>query len=147
MEEVQPGIFSVLDSPSTGVIPAVSRSSGAKGSGRRSVLAEWITHPKNPLAARVLVNRVWQHHFGQGLVRTPSDLGLKGEAPTHPELLDWLAQDFMDHGWSLKHLHRVIIHSACYQTTSVMTVDLAGKVEARDPENRLLSHFPRTRLE
>ena len=147
MEEVQPGIFSVLNSPSTGVIPAVNRSSVAKGSGRRSALAEWITHPKNPLTARVLVNRVWQHHFGQGLVRTPSDLGLKGEAPTHPELLDWLARDFMDHGWSLKHLHRVIVHSACYQTTSVMTADLAGEVEARDPENHLLSHFPRTRLE
>ena len=81
---------------------------------RRLALAEWITHPGNPLTARVLVNRLWHHHFGQGLVNTPSDFGLGGDKPSHPELLDFLASELMTHGWSLKHMHKLIVMSAAY---------------------------------
>ena len=84
----------------------------------RSALADWVASDRNPLTARVIVNRVWQWHFGQGLVRTPNDFGTRGERPTHPELLDWLAVDFMEHGWSLKHLHRRIMLSNAYQMSS-----------------------------
>src|SRR5205823_4047482 len=86
---------------------------------RRAALARWLTSPDNPLTARVLVNRVWGWHFGQGIVRTPNDFGAQGEPPTHPELLDWLTRDFVDHGWSLKHLHRRILLSATYRMGSV----------------------------
>jgi hypothetical protein len=110
---------------------------------RRAALAEWLTATDNPLTARVLVNRVWGWHFGQGLVRTPNDFGKQGEPPTHPELLDWLARDFMAHGWSLKHLHRRILLSATYRMQSIVE---GGGVEG-DPDNRLLWHFPRRRLE
>src|SRR5207244_6084176 len=89
-------------------------SSFTKGSGRLE-LAECIAAAKNPLAARVMVNRVWQHHFGKGLVRTPSNFGALGERPTHPELLDYLARRFLETGWSLKALHREIMLSATYQ--------------------------------
>jgi hypothetical protein len=110
---------------------------------RRAALARWLTGPDNPLTARVLVNRAWGWHFGQALVRTPNDFGAQGEPPTHPELLDWLASDFMDHGWSLKRLHRQIVLSKIYQSRSV--ADEAGM--RVDPQNRLLWHFPRHRLE
>jgi hypothetical protein len=110
---------------------------------RRAALASWLTAPDNPLTARVIVNRVWGWHFGQGIVRTPNDFGAQGEPPTHPELLDWLAQDFMAHGWSLKHLHRRILLSEAYRLASVAGAE-GLKV---DPENRLLWHFPRRRLE
>jgi hypothetical protein len=110
---------------------------------RRARLASWLTSPENPLTARVLVNRVWGWHFGQAIVRTPNDFGTQGEPPTHPELLDWLARDFMEHGWSLKHLHRRILLSRTYQMRSVA----AGLGLKLDPENRLLWHFPRRRLE
>ncbi|HEV3167960.1 MAG TPA: DUF1549 and DUF1553 domain-containing protein, partial [Isosphaeraceae bacterium] len=110
---------------------------------RRAALAQWLTSPDNPLTARVLVNRVWGWHFGQALVRTPNDFGTQGEPPTHPELLDWLARDFIDHGWSLKHLHRLILLSSTYQMESVAN----GRGAQLDPENRMLWHFPRRRLE
>jgi cytochrome c553 len=110
---------------------------------RRAQLAHWLTTPENPLTARVLVNRVWGWHFGQGLVRTPGDFGAQGERPTHPELLDWLARDFMEHGWSLKYLHRLVLLSHAYRMSSVA----AGRGLQVDPENRLLWHFPRRRLE
>jgi hypothetical protein len=118
---------------------------------RRTYLARWLTSPDNPLTARVLVNRVWAWHFGQGIVRTPNDFGSQGEPPTHPELLDWLARDFMDHGWSLKHLHRLILLSNTYQMQSILSPEgerrgTPSSVQ-RDPENRLLGHFPRHRLE
>jgi hypothetical protein len=110
---------------------------------RRAVLARWLTAADNPLTARVLVNRVWGWHFGQGLVRTPNDFGRQGEAPSHPELLDWLARDFVEHGWSLKHLHRRLLLSATYRMQSVAE----GRGLEIDPDNRLLWHFPRRRLE
>jgi hypothetical protein len=114
---------------------------------RRAALAQWLTSPANPLTARVLVNRVWGWHFGQAIVRTPNDFGAQGEPPTHPELLDWLARDLVQHGWSLKHLHRRIMLSSTYQMKSVAggsALALALKV---DPQNRLLWHFPRQRLD
>src|SRR4029077_532581 len=90
------------------------------GSGqRRAALAQWLTARDNPLPARVLVNRVWGWDFGQAIVRTPNDFGAQGEPPTHPELLDWLARDFMDHGWRLKRLHRLILLSDAYRMQSV----------------------------
>lgn len=110
---------------------------------RRAVLAEWIASDKNLLTARVIANRVWQWHFGAGLVRTPNDFGVRGERPSHPELLDWLASQLMSHGWSLKHLHRVIMNSSTYQ--QVATADAATL--QRDPENVFLSRFQPYRLE
>jgi hypothetical protein len=110
---------------------------------RRAQFARWLTSPDNPLTARVLVNRVWGWHFGQALVRTPNDFGLQGEPPTHPELLDWLAHDLVEHGWSLRHLHRSIVLSRTYQMHSVAN----GPGLKVDPQNRLLWHYTRQRLE
>ncbi len=112
------------------------------GSGRLD-LARAIASRDNPLTARVIVNRVWQHHFGAGLVRTPSDFGTKGEPPTHPELLDWLASRFMEGGWSLKKLHRLILLSSTWQQSS----DAAPEAIQRDPENRLITRMNRQRLD
>jgi hypothetical protein len=117
--------------------------SGVSPSKRRAALAGWLVSPENPLVARVLVNRVWAWHFGHGLVRTPSDFGTQGEPPTHPELLDWLARDLIEHGWSLKRLHRLIVTSSTYRMSSIA----AGAGLRTDPENRLLWYFPRRRLE
>jgi hypothetical protein len=113
-----------------------------QGSGRLE-LAKAIIDPKNPLTARVLVNRVWLHHFGEGLVRTPSDFGLRSDRPSHPELLDHLASDFSAHDWSIKHLHRQILLSATYQQ------DSADRPDCRkiDPENMLLWRMNRRRLD
>ncbi|HZW31081.1 MAG TPA: PSD1 and planctomycete cytochrome C domain-containing protein [Isosphaeraceae bacterium] len=113
-----------------------------KGSGRLE-LARWIARPDNPLTARVMVNRIWQHHFGAGLVRTPSNFGRKGEPPTHPELLDWLALRFVELGWSIKAMHRLIMLSAAYQRSSQAPAALL----AADPENRLWGRMNRRRLE
>src|SRR5207245_5309067 len=88
-----------------------------KGSGRLQ-LSAWLTDPANPLAARVFVNRVWQHHFGRGIVATPNDFGARGEPPTHPELLDWLTSRFIESGWSVKSLHRLMLKSNAYQQSS-----------------------------
>ena len=114
----------------------------AKGSGRLE-LAEAIASRDNPLTARVFVNRVWQHHFGAGLVRTPSDFGVRTDRPSHPALLDWLSATFMDQGWSVKKLHRAILLSSTYQQTS----DDRPEGLAADPENRLLWRMNRQRLE
>jgi Protein of unknown function (DUF1553) len=112
------------------------------GSGRLE-FAQWLASPKNPLTARVFVNRVWQWHFGEGLVRTPSNWGLVGEKPSHPELLDYLAARFIEDGWSVKKLHRRIMLSAAYQMSS----DISAEAAEQDPGNRLLSHFSRRRLD
>jgi hypothetical protein len=110
---------------------------------RRVALAWWITDPKHPLTARVMVNRLWQHHFGTGLVETPSDFGANGARPTHPELLDWLAARFVEGGWSLKRLHRTILTSETYRRSAAP--DPAAL--ARDAGSRLLWRFPPRRLE
>lgn len=102
---------------------------------RRRLLAEWITHPANPLTSRVLVNRLWHHHFGQGIVTTPSDFGLGGDRPSHPELLDWLAAEFQRSGWSLKRMHKLMVTSAAYQQQSAVMNGNAGRIDA---QNRLL---------
>jgi hypothetical protein len=99
------------------------------------MLAEWITHPDNPLTRRVLMNRLWHHHFGQGIVTTPSDFGLGGDKPSHPELLDWLADEFLRSGWSMKHMHKLIVMSAAYQQQSASHNDTASRLDA---QNRLL---------
>ena len=112
------------------------------GSGRLQ-FADWLSSPKNPLTARVFVNRVWQWHFGEGLVRTPSNWGLLGEKPSHPELLDYLAARFIEDGWSVKKLHRRIMLSAVYQESS----DISAEAAEQDPGNRWLSHFSRRRLD
>lgn len=110
----------------------------------RTRLAEWLTHPNHPLTARVIVNRIWQQHFGIGLVKTANDFGTRGDPPSHPELLDWLAAELIDNGWRFKPLHRLIAQSATYrQSTSRPTVD--DPVLA-DPDNRFLSRFSRRRL-
>ena len=112
------------------------------GSGRLQ-LAQWLTRPDHPLTARVLVNRVWQQHFGQGLVATPNNFGLRGEPPSHAELLDHLAGEFVRHGWSIKWLHRYILQSKTYQLASNPT----GGLLAKDPNNRWLGRFSRRRLD
>lgn len=114
----------------------------AQGSGRLE-LADWVASKSNPLAARVMVNRVWMLHFGQGLVRTPGDFGKQGQPPTHPELLDYLASEFINSGWSLKHLHRIMMQSATYQQASVGNPDAV----TQDPDNLLFARMNRRKLE
>jgi hypothetical protein len=115
---------------------------GAQESGRLE-LARWLTQPGHPLTARVIVNRIWQHHFGTGLVATASNFGVRGDPPSHPELLDSLASRFVAGGWSIKALHRAIVLSRTYQLSS----DLDPALAAIDPSDRLLSRFPRQRLD
>jgi hypothetical protein len=116
---------------------------GAKSSFRRRQLAEWIASRENPLTARVAVNRIWQHHFGRGIVATASDFGASGDRPSHPELLDWLATEFVARGWSIKAMHRLIVTSAAYRQASRWD----EKAAATDPENRLLWRVRPRRLE
>jgi hypothetical protein len=113
---------------------------GAKQSGRLE-LAEWMTRKNHPLTARVLVNRLWHWHFGTGLSGSPDNFGLRGEAPTHPELLDWMATELVEKGWSMKHMHTIICTSATYRQA------MRAAPAAADPENRLLGGWPRRRLE
>lgn len=120
-----------------------TRYGSLRASSGRLELAEWITHDKHPLTARVWVNRVWQHHFGEGLVRSPDNFGKLGEAPTHPALLDWLALRFIEQGYSTKKLHRLMLLSSAYQ----MSTTYDERAAQIDPDNRLLARFPRLRLE
>ena len=138
MEEVQPGFLSILDAGNAKVEPV------GDSTGRRSVLANWLASPSNPLSTRVMVNRVWHYHFGRGLVGTPSDFGVMGERPSHKELLDWLTVKFTgEDQWSLKKLHKRILMSATYQQSS----QSRAEAERIDPENKLLWKFTRRRLE
>jgi len=120
-----------------------SATPSARSSGRRKALAAWIARPDHPLTGRVIVNRLWQHHFGRGIVATPSDFGTTGEPPTHPELLDWLATELVARGWSLKRMHRLMVTSATYRQTSLARP--AG--QAADPDNMLLWRQARRRLD
>ena len=116
------------------------------GSGRLQ-LAQWLTDPANPLASRVMVNRIWQHHFGKGLVQTPNDFGTRGQRPTHPQLLDFLAAKFIESGWSIKSLHRQIMFSAAYrQSAGAPSTESHAKAIALDPNNSLYWRFDRRRM-
>ena len=135
-----------------GRIPHHSRSQTRRRSsrwrhstGRRTALAQWIASPANPLTARVMVNRVWQQHFGRGLCSTTSDFGTLGEKPSHPELLDWLARRFVADGWGFKKLHRLILTSAAWRQGVSSTV--AEHARQTDPENRLLWRWNTRRMD
>jgi uncharacterized protein DUF1553/uncharacterized protein DUF1549/concanavalin A-like lectin/glucanase superfamily protein len=137
-DPVTPGSPVVVKGP-----PPVDLAADSRERDRRRRFAEWIVHPDNPLTWRVMINRVWQHHFGDGLVRTPNDFGLNGERPSHPELLDWLAARFRDSSGELKELHRLILTSATYRRSSAFD----PKAAAVDADNRLLWRHSPQRLE
>lgn len=139
--QVPPAGLTVLDSRLPLTVP--EKALPNKTSGRRLALANWLTDPRHPLTARVIVNRVWMNHFGRGLVGTPGDFGHLGERPTHPELLDWLSSEFVANKWSLKQLHRLIVTSTAYRQSSVRE----PATDAVDPDNRLLGRFPLRRLD
>ncbi|WP_026607189.1 DUF1549 and DUF1553 domain-containing protein [Methylocapsa acidiphila] len=137
LDEVQPAFPEALTTEKPVIVPT------ATSSGRRTALANWLVSPQNPLTARVYVNRVWNEYFGKGIVATVSDFGKAGDKPTNPELLDYLASNFIKTGWSIKGLHREILLSSVYRQSSAPRED-AQKV---DPENKLLAVFPRKRLD
>jgi len=137
-EEVRPGFPGALGGGEIPEPPADSPTTQ-----RRKALAEWIASPANPLTARVMVNRIWQYHFGRGIVDTPSDFGMRASPPSHPALLDWLATEFVAGGWSIKRMHRLIMVSAAYRQSSRPS----ARALETDPGNALLSHFSRRRLE
>ncbi|MEN9664917.1 MAG: hypothetical protein RLZZ326_1280, partial [Planctomycetota bacterium] len=144
-QAVTPGELAVLalpGPPGEGIEPLVPAETQAGSSGRRLAYARWLTSGRHPLVARVLVNRFWLGHFGRGLVATPGDFGRLGERPSHPELLDWLAATFMEGGWKLKPLHRLIVTSAVYRQGST-----SEPARAIDPDNRLLARFSPRRLD
>jgi hypothetical protein len=138
-EKVEPGFLSALN-PGPSIVEPKDVLFVPQ---RRRALALWLTSPENPLFGRVMANRIWLGHFGEGIVRTPNDFGRQGEAPTHPELLDWLTTAFSERGWSIKQMHRVIMLSSVYRASSV--ADPASLTQ--DPENRFLSRMPRRRLD
>ena len=138
-DEVNPAFPSVITSESA-VIPEDYKT--AKSSGRRRALAEWITSKENPMTARVMINRIWQHHFGRGIVRSTSDFGFQGNLPTHPKLLDWLAVRFMESGWNVKAMHKLIMTSLAYRRSSAPSDDCFDK----DPLNDKLWRFDMRRL-
>jgi hypothetical protein len=138
-DEVQPGFLSILDPSDAKITPP----QGVNSTGRRSALAAWLTDASNPLPARVMVNRIWHYHFGRGIVATPGDFGKMGARPTHPELLDYLASYFVDNGWSIKKVHRLILLSNAYQEAS----DYQPQIAEVDPDNKLLWRYPRHRME
>ncbi|MFT5095812.1 MAG: hypothetical protein ACI93T_004671, partial [Porticoccaceae bacterium] len=143
LKPVRPGVLSA-----TG-LPADPKSDNPwqitdKLNGRRLAFAKWVAHDKNPLTARSIVNRIWQSHFGKGIVKTANSFGAKGSQPTHPQLLDWLTADFIEHGWKIKRLHRLIMMSEAYRRSSKPTD--AEKQATVDPNKDLLASFPARRL-
>ncbi|MBI1354667.1 MAG: DUF1553 domain-containing protein [Acidobacteria bacterium] len=146
--KVTPGFLTVLcgDGEDCSAEPSPNRV--GETTGYRLALAEWMTNPKHPLTARVIVNRIWQHHFGTGIVATPDNFGKMGAEPSHPELLDWLAVDFMEHGWKAKRLHKMILLSSTYRQSSNRSANpLAARAETEDPDDKLLWRMPLRRLE
>ena len=145
---VAPGFLSVLCGPRDDCLAAPSPNRVGETGGLRLALAEWLTDPGHPLTARVVVNRVWQQHFGTGLVATSDNFGLNGARPSHPQLLDWLAADFVRNGWKLKRLQKQIMASAVFMQSSRRADNPARqRAEAQDPSNRLLWRMPLRRLE
>jgi hypothetical protein len=138
-DEVQPGFLSILDPGNAQYAPPP----GLNSTGRRTALALWLADPKNPLVPRVVVNRIWHYHFGRGIVATPGDFGMMGTRPTHPELLDYLTATFIENGWSIKKLHRMILLSNAYQQSSAYNEESAKL----DADNKLLWRWPRRRME
>ena len=138
---VGPGVPSMLTNGRTAFQPVALQHSTPK-TGRRLAFARWLTKDDHPLTARVIVNRIWQQHFGRGLVESADNFGQLGTLPSHPELLDWLAVEFVEQGWSIKHLHRQIMTSAVWMQRSTVTESHVQK----DSENRLLSRMPMRRL-
>jgi hypothetical protein len=136
-KELSPGFPTIV----TTAEPTIRAT--ANSSGHRLALAKWIASPNNPLTARVLVNRLWHHHFGRGIVATPSDFGVRGDNPTHPELLDFLAAELINNKWSLKSLHRLMLTSETYRQATTLN----NKAVAVDPDNDLLWRMNRLRLE
>jgi mono/diheme cytochrome c family protein len=141
---VEPGFPSAITGNSEPAVIETDRYRQFPTRGWRLTLAKWIVSPENPLAARVFVNRMWQHHFGQGIVRTPSDFGVNGDRPSHPELLDYLALRFVESGWDIKAMHRLMLLSNTYQQASE---NPAFAKNEKDPDNRLFWRFNRQRLE
>jgi hypothetical protein len=138
-DKVKPGFPIIFGQPEP-LIPAPQP--GAKSSGQRLVLANWLTSKDNPLTARVMINRLWQHHFGRGIVRTPNDFGMHGMRPTHPDLLDWLASEFVERGWRMKAMHKLILMSNAYRMSSKAN----AKGLAADAANDLFWRFDMRRL-
>jgi mono/diheme cytochrome c family protein len=139
---VGPGVPSVLTDGKTPFV-VTPPWPGAKKTGRRLAFAKWLVQPNHPLTARVAVNQIWRHHFGVGLVKTPGNFGRAGMPPSHPELLDWLAREFVARGWSFKEMHRLMVTSATYRQSSAVSQDR----EKADPDNSLLSRMPLVRLD
>jgi hypothetical protein len=151
-DPVEPGVLSAVAAPEAfqwqragATLDPTAKPE--KTSGRRLAFARWLTQPRHPLTARVLVNRVWLQHFGEGLVATPEDFGVLGSAPSHPRLLDWLACEFADGGWSVKSLHRLLLSSAAYRQSSSVSPAAEDAGRAVDPGNRLLWKQRLRRLE
>ena len=140
-----PGIPAVLSNPAS---PFVIKPPwpGARQTGRRLALAKWVTHPDHPLTARVLVNRIWKHHFGKAIVSTLGNFGITGARPTHPKLLDWLARELIDHGWSIKHQHTQMMTSTTYRQTSQHN-HLSDIPDIPKANNETFSPMPRKRME
>ena len=136
-DEVQPGFLSILDPTDAKIMPLPNST------GRRSALAAWLTDPKNPLVARVMVNRIWHYNFGRGIAATPGDFGRMGSRPTHPELLDYLASAFVENGWSVKKMQRMILLSNTYQESS----EFQAKAGEADPDNKQMWRYGRHRME
>jgi len=139
---IEPGYLTILDEKPAAIQPVAS---APNSTGRRTDLARWLTRPDNPLSTRVIANRLWQYHFGRGLVASASDFGRLGEKPTHPELLDWLASQFVKQGWSFKQMHRLILTSATYRQAALVTPSETARL--KDPENHLLWRMNTRRLD
>jgi hypothetical protein len=137
-DKVDPAFLSILG----GEPPAIAPNPQANTTGRRLAFAKWITDPTNRLTSRVFVNRIWQHHFGRGIVRSPNNFGQLGEQPTHPELLDWLASNFVEQGWKIKPFHKLILTSKSYRQSSLASPEALAK----DANNDCFSRFDLRRL-
>ncbi|MEJ7606737.1 MAG: DUF1553 domain-containing protein [Bryobacteraceae bacterium] len=138
---MQPGFLTVANNDR---LPAEQPPAHQRTSGRRRALAEWLVAPENPLTSRVIVNRIWHHHFGRGIVPTLDNFGKMGENPSHPELLDWLALKFVNEGWSFKRMHRLLMTSDAYKMASQFP---ASENFSKDPENRYLWRYSMRRLD